>query len=58
MSVGDVVSAIEPYPTRLVELTGGEPLLQDDVYALIDRLLGTGWEVLVETAGHVPLDSV
>ena len=58
MSVGDVVSAIEPYPTRLVELTGGAPLLQDDVYALIDRLLGTGGEVLGETGGHVPLDRV
>ncbi|HCH36662.1 MAG TPA: 7-carboxy-7-deazaguanine synthase [Acidobacteria bacterium] len=58
MSVNEVASAIELYPCRLVELTGGEPLLQDDVYALIDCLLRTGWEVLVETGGHVPLDRV
>ena len=56
MSVNEVMSAIELYPCRLVELTGGEPLLQDDVYALIDRLLRKGWKVLVETGGHVPLD--
>ena len=56
MSVNEVVSAIELYPCRLVELTGGEPLLQDDVYTLIDCLLLKGWEVLVETGGHVPLD--
>ena len=39
MSVNEVVSAIELYPCRLVELTGGEPLLQDDVYTLIDLSL-------------------
>ncbi len=58
MSVNEVMSAIELYPCRLVELTGGEPLLQDDVYALIDRLLRKGWKVLVETGGHVPLECV
>ena len=58
MSVNEVMSAIELYPCRLVELTGGEPLLQDDVYALIDRLLRKGWKVLVETGGHVPLERV
>jgi 7-carboxy-7-deazaguanine synthase len=58
MSVDEIVSDIELYSCRLVELTGGEPLLQDDVYALIDCLLRKGWEVLVETGGHVPLDRV
>lgn len=58
MSVDDVVTALESYPSRLAELTGGEPLLQDDVYPLIDRLLGAGWDVLVETGGHLSLDRV
>lgn len=36
----------------LVELTGGEPLLQQDVYPLAERLLAAGYAVLVETSGE------
>ena len=42
----------------LVEVTGGEPLLQPDVYPLMDALLDAGKTVLLETGGHVPLDRV
>jgi 7-carboxy-7-deazaguanine synthase len=37
---------------RLVELTGGEPLLQPDVYPLAERLLERGYTVLIETSGE------
>lgn len=43
---------------RLVELTGGEPLLQHDVGALATRLLERGYTVLCETGGSVPVDRV
>ena len=56
MSEDDVVAEIESHGTRLVELTGGEPLEQDAVYPLAVRLLDAGREVLVETGGHVPID--
>ena len=36
----------------LVEITGGEPLLQEAVPELVHRLLEAGYEVLVETGGH------
>jgi 7-carboxy-7-deazaguanine synthase len=36
----------------MVEVTGGEPLLQPDVYPLMQRLLDTGKTVLIETGGH------
>src|SRR5207302_5439659 len=36
----------------LVELTGGEPLLQPDVYPLADKLLAAGYTVLIETSGE------
>ncbi|MCL6567045.1 MAG: radical SAM protein [Acidobacteriia bacterium] len=39
-------------PIRLVELTGGEPLLQQEIYPLIERLLAAGYTVLVETSGE------
>jgi 7-carboxy-7-deazaguanine synthase len=58
MSVEDVVAAVERHGCPLVELTGGEPLLQDDVYPLMDRLLARGCTVMLETGGHRPIDKV
>ena len=52
MSVDEVVAAVEAYGSALVEITGGEPLLQEDVYPLIDRLLASGRTVMLETGGH------
>lgn len=43
---------------RLVELTGGEPLLQHEIGELSRRLLDTGHTVLCETSGSVPVDRV
>jgi 7-carboxy-7-deazaguanine synthase len=36
----------------LVELTGGEPLLQEEIYPLTEELLGAGYTVMVETSGE------
>jgi 7-carboxy-7-deazaguanine synthase len=58
MSVDDVVTAVERYACPLVELTGGEPLLQEDVYELMDRLVAAGRTVMLETGGHRPIDRV
>jgi 7-carboxy-7-deazaguanine synthase len=52
MSVDDVVAAVEHYGCPLVEITGGEPLLQEDVYELMERLGGAGRTVMLETGGH------
>ncbi len=56
--VGDVVAEVERFDCKVVEITGGEPLLQRDVYPLIDQLLERGHEVLVETGGHIPIDDL
>lgn len=58
MSVDEVVAAVEAHGTPLVEITGGEPLLQEDVYPLIDRLLAGGRTVMLETGGHRPTTRV
>ncbi|MBZ5558790.1 MAG: 7-carboxy-7-deazaguanine synthase QueE [Acidobacteriia bacterium] len=58
MSVDEVVAAVERHGCRLVEITGGEPLLQDDVYPLMERLLARGYTVMLETGGHRPIDEV
>jgi 7-carboxy-7-deazaguanine synthase len=57
-SVEDVVAAVEQHDCPLVEITGGEPLLQEDVYDLMDRLLERGRTVMLETGGHRPVDRV
>jgi 7-carboxy-7-deazaguanine synthase len=58
MSIDDVVQRVDSYGCPLVEITGGEPLLQDDVYELMDRLLAGGHTVMLETGGHRPIDRV
>lgn len=51
-SLDEVLTAVDQYKCDLVEVTGGEPLLQDDVYSLMTSLLERGRTVLLETGGH------
>jgi 7-carboxy-7-deazaguanine synthase len=51
LAVGEVVARVEAHPCGLVEVTGGEPLLQPAVHGLITRLCDAGRTVLVETSG-------
>ena len=53
MLIEDVKKEVENYQCGLVELTGGEPLLQEDVYGLIDLLLQDDVTILVETGGQL-----
>jgi 7-carboxy-7-deazaguanine synthase len=55
MSVDEVVAEVEKLRCPLVEITGGEPLLQADVIPLMQKLIAAGHEVLVETGGHLPI---
>jgi 7-carboxy-7-deazaguanine synthase len=57
-SVDDVVREVDAFGARVVEITGGEPMLQRDATALMQKLLDDGHEVLLETGGHIPLDDV
>jgi 7-carboxy-7-deazaguanine synthase len=58
MSVDEAVACVAALDCRLVELTGGEPLLQPDATTLMQRLVDEGYEVLLETGGHMPIDEV
>jgi 7-carboxy-7-deazaguanine synthase len=57
-SADDVMAELARFPTRLLCLTGGEPLAQPAAFGFVGRLLDAGWDVLVETSGHVPLDAL
>ena len=51
-SLDSVLAEVDAYRCPLVEVTGGEPLLQADVYPLMESLLARGRTVLLETGGH------
>jgi 7-carboxy-7-deazaguanine synthase len=51
-SLDDVIGEVDRFGCSLVEVTGGEPLLQEDVYPLMQSLLDQGKTVLLETGGH------
>src|SRR5437867_12870831 len=48
-TVDDVLAEVERHDCQLVEITGGEPLLQEDVYELMNRLIALGRTVMLET---------
>jgi 7-carboxy-7-deazaguanine synthase len=54
----EVLAEVERLKCRLVEVTGGEPLLQEDVYPLMDALVERGHTVLLETGGHRTIERV
>ena len=58
MSVDDVLERVREYGCDVVEITGGEPLLQKEVYPLMERLLDDGRTVMIETGGHLSADAV
>jgi 7-carboxy-7-deazaguanine synthase len=51
MHLEEVIAEVEALETPLVEITGGEPLLQDEVFPLMERLSDHGHELLLETSG-------
>ena len=57
MEIEEIIDRISQWPCRLVELTGGEPLLQKPVHELMRRLCDLGWTVLLETSGACPIDA-
>ena len=52
MTLPAIESRVGALGPRMVEITGGEPLLQEAVPALVTRLLDRGYRVLIETGGH------
>lgn len=57
-SVEDIVDRVSSFGIGMVEITGGEPLLQTPVFDLFDRLIERNLEVLLETSGAVSIAKV
>lgn len=58
LSVEDIIKRVREYNCMLVEVTGGEPLLQDKSIELMSRLCDDGFEVMLETGGSLPINQV
>nr|MDK2850435.1 7-carboxy-7-deazaguanine synthase [Candidatus Cloacimonadota bacterium] len=58
IAISQIMAEVAKYPSSLVELTGGEPLMQDNSILLLTQLLGKGYRVLLETNGSLTLRQV
>jgi len=54
----EIMGIVRDSGVKFVEITGGEPLLQEDVYPLIERLLDSAYTVLVETNGSLSIHEI
>ena len=58
MNMDQVLRTVSKYDCPLVLITGGEPLMQDESFALMDKLLELEYQVMLETNGTQPVQNV
>lgn len=59
LSINEIITKVKEYdPVKLVEITGGEPLLQPEVYQLFESLHENGYTILLETNGSISLKDI
>jgi 7-carboxy-7-deazaguanine synthase len=55
MSIEEVIESAHSFGISLIEITGGEPLMQKETPVLVERLLHSGFTVLIETNGSISI---
>jgi len=58
MEIGEILSEVKKLDCNLVEVTGGEPLFQNECIELMKRLCDEGFEVMLETGGSLSIKEV
>ncbi len=58
LSIDEIFNKVNGYNCKLVELTGGEPLLQQESLMLMRKLADSGFQVLLETGGSLPVKNI
>jgi 7-carboxy-7-deazaguanine synthase len=58
LSVNSIIEKVKSFNCELVEITGGEPLLQNNVHKLMNELCDNGYTVLLETSGSLSIKNV
>ncbi|KUO63724.1 7-carboxy-7-deazaguanine synthase [bacterium BRH_c32] len=57
-SIEGIIEEVAKFNCRLVEVTGGEPLVQSEVHTLMEKLCNLGYEVLIETGGSLSIEKI
>ena len=57
-SIDEIIEKVNSYNCKLVEITGGEPLMQNEVHQLMSKLCDAGYKVLLETSGSLTIENV
>ena len=58
METSEIIEMLDDFGCKLVEVTGGEPLAQENVFPFIGQLCDRGYEVLIETGNFVSIEKV
>ena len=58
MEITDIMSEIKQWDCNLVEVTGGEPLFQEECIDLLNELVNSNYEVMLETGGSLSISNV
>lgn len=58
MSIDEIIGRVKEFGCSLVEVTGGEPLMQEESLRLMNRLAEENFELMLETGGSLPVDKV
>jgi 7-carboxy-7-deazaguanine synthase len=57
-TIEEIIAEVRKYDCKLVEITGGEPLVQNESLDLMKRLCDEGFEVMLETGGSLPIKDI
>lgn len=57
-TIDEIIDKVRKYDCKLVEITGGEPLVQKESINLMKRLCDEGYEVMLETGGSLPINEI
>lgn len=58
MSIDEILSEIKQFDCNLVEITGGEPLIQKECFELMTKLCDLDYNVMLETSGSLSIENV
>lgn len=58
MTIEEIISDVEKYDCKLVEITGGEPLVQKNVHEMIQKLADKNYKLMIETGGSLPIKEI
>lgn len=58
ISLEEIINEVKKYKCNLVEITGGEPLVQENVLSLMTKLCDSGFKVMIETGGSLTVKNI